>query len=57
MRLKDYSCLLLIIFMSCSVRAQFQISGKVTDAVTGLSVIEVDLYDKEAGVVATTDIN
>lgn len=43
--------------MSCSVRAQFQISGKVTDAVTGLSVIEVDLYDKEAGVIATTDIN
>jgi Fe(3+) dicitrate transport protein len=57
MRLKDYSCLLLIIFMSCSVGAQFQISGKVIDAVTGLSINEVDLYDKEAGVVATTDLN
>jgi Fe(3+) dicitrate transport protein len=57
MRLKDYRFLLLTLLMSCSVAAQFQISGKVKDAATGLSVDNVDIYDKEAGVLATTDGN
>ncbi len=37
--------------------AQFQIFGKVTDAVTGLAITDVDIYDKEAGVLATTDVD
>ncbi|PQJ17898.1 TonB-dependent receptor [Nonlabens xylanidelens] len=43
------------LLVSCSAIAQFQISGKVTDAVTGVAINDVDIYDKDAGVLATTD--
>jgi len=55
MRLKDYSFIIIALLMSCSAIAQFQISGKVTDAVTGVAINDVDIYDKDAGVLATTD--
>jgi Fe(3+) dicitrate transport protein len=57
MRLKDYSFLLLTFLMFAFAKAQFQISGKVTDALTGLPISDVDIYDKDAGVIATTGVN
>jgi Fe(3+) dicitrate transport protein len=56
MKLKDYSFLLLTFLMSYSAIAQFQVSGKVTDAVSGLPINQVGIYDKDAGVITTTDI-
>lgn len=55
MRLKDCSLIVIAFLVFAFAKAQFQISGKVTDAISGLPISDVGIYEKDAGVLATSD--
>ena len=58
MKLKDYSILLLMILTwSVSYAQAYQITGTVTDRITGTAIENVAIYDKNAGQLAITDLN
>ncbi|MEP0674464.1 MAG: TonB-dependent receptor [Nonlabens ulvanivorans] len=58
MKLKDYSILILLILTwSISYAQSYQISGTVSDNITGTAIENVAIYDKNAGQLAITDIN
>ncbi|WP_397303608.1 TonB-dependent receptor domain-containing protein [Nonlabens ulvanivorans] len=58
MKLKEYSILILLILTwSISYAQSYQISGTVSDNITGTAIENVAIYDKNAGQLAITDIN
>ena len=55
MKLKDFSLFILFWLFAMPALAQYQISGTITDRITGEVVEGVEIYDNEAGRSYRTD--
>jgi len=55
MKSKDYSIFLLASLLGFVAFAQTQITGKITEASTGLPVVQASIYEKDRALLSTTD--